>query len=73
MDLKTKVKQVRAKKTLAQCTDIVGRILNSKDFTEIGNLRDELNSILDSVEEKKVRAWLKKTAKQPGYTPISNW
>lgn len=52
---------------------IIDKICKSKDFSEIRNLREDLDYLLEQVEEEKVRAWLKKNLDKVAPVPKSVW
>lgn len=57
-----------------KAVEILNKIAKSKNFYEIGQLREELDYILDKMDEDKVRAWLKKEQKEnktSSFTPQS--
>lgn len=56
-----KVKRKMTKKAKAQ--EVLKKLLKSKNFSEISELRDELNYLLDEIEQNKVRAYLNREAK----------
>lgn len=45
---------------------LLDKLYKSKDFKEIGELREEISFLLDKIEEDKVRRWLKQDAKKNG-------